>query len=679
MKLLRKALVEGSFLLNLDARDLPSIFGHVLDLLIARRVLPAEARQEVLEYMLEREAQASTAIGHSAAVPHAYLDVFTEPAIVFARLRHPLNLGAPDGVPVRFLLVLVGPTTGRPFEHLDTLTNIARLVSDDEFRYEAAVARSQLDLLAALDRFRQRTVPHRPPQRPGIAEGLQFHWRPLAGLIGDIRRRWPHYASDFTDGLHPKCVATTLFLFFACLAPTVAFGGLLLALTNGQIGVIETILATGLGGVLYALLSGQPLTIVATTGPIAIFLGLLYDVSVRLQVPFLPLLGWVGLWTALFVLLIALLNLTAVVRYCTRFTDEIFAALIAVIYIAESTGKLIELVTEQPTLNELALLSVLLGFGTLFIALSLSRFRRSRYLLPQIREFLADFGPAIALGLMALVAIQVRDEVPLQGLEMRGSFTPTADRAWLVNLSAAEPWVRLAAAAPALLATLLVFLDQNITVRLVNNAEHRLQKGPGYHLDMAVIGVSVGLFSLFGLPWVVAATVRSLNHVRSLATVEDVISEEGDTQERIIHTRENRLTTLLIGLLVALSLLLAPLLEMVPMAALYGLFLYMGIVSMQGNQFFERMKLWLTDPALYPSTHYIRRVPTRLVHAYTLLQLVCLVVLWLVRISALGILFPLFIAVLVPVRMLAARFFPHEHLAVLDAEEQPEEEETQWT
>ena len=104
----------------------------------------------------------------------------------------------------------------------------------------------------------------------------------------------------------------------------------------------------------------------------------------------------------------------------------------------------------------------------------------------------------------------------------------------------------------------------------------------------------------------------------------------------------------------------------------------MGVVSMAGNQFFERVALWFKDPSLYPATHYIRRVPFWTIHKFTLLQAICLVVLWVVKVSKAGILFPLFIALLVPVRMIATRFFEPKHLAALDAEEDPEEEETSW-
>jgi hypothetical protein len=142
--------------------------------------------------------------------------------------------------------------------------------------------------------------------------------------------------------------------------------------------------------------------------------------------------------------------------------------------------------------------------------------------------------------------------------------------------------------------------------------------------------------------------------------------------------QETRLTGLAIHLLIGGSLLLLPVLRMIPMAVLYGLFLYMGVVSMQGNQFFERLSLWVMDSALYPSTHYVRQTPRRVIHQFTAMQLAGLVTLWIVKVSPLAILFPLFIALGVPIRMLAGRIFAPQYLAALDADEEPEEDETQW-
>jgi hypothetical protein len=132
--------------------------------------------------------------------------------------------------------------------------------------------------------------------------------------------------------------------------------------------------------------------------------------------------------------------------------------------------------------------------------------------------------------------------------------------------------------------------------------------------------------------------------------------------------------------LVGASLLLLPLLKLIPMAVLYGVFLYMGVVSMKGNQFFERLNLWPMDSSLYPSTHYIRRVRLWVIHAFTGIQLFCLGLLWFVKQgpSMIAIFFPMFIALLVPVRFALSRIFTQEDLANLDAEETPEQEETHW-
>jgi mannitol/fructose-specific phosphotransferase system IIA component (Ntr-type) len=676
MKLLHNALTENSLLLGLEASELADILRAALDVAVARGALEAERRDEVVEALLMRERRASTAIGHAVAVPHLYLDTLREPVIVFVQLAHPLNLGAPDGVPTRFLFVLLGPP-GQAAEHLDTLMNIARLMADEEFRYEAGEARTRDDLLEALERFLRRTRPPGMPAEQKVPEGLRYTGRLAGGLLQDVRRRAAHYLDDFRAGLHPKSLSSTLFLFFACLAPAVTFGGFMALETGGQIGAVEMLVATAFCGVVFALLSGQPLIILGGTGPLLIFTAILYRLCSDLGVPFLPAYAWVGLWTALFTLILALTDASCLMRYFTRFTDEIFAALISIIFIYESVNAIVHVFIDHRVSHDTALLSLVLALGTFYIALNLSRFRQSRYLLPRIREFLADFGPTIALTLMTLVAVELH-EVELRILAVPDSFSTTSGRSWQINPFAAPVWVWAAAIIPALLGTVLVYLDQNITSRLVNNPDNKLRKGPGYHLDLAVVGGLIGTCSLFGLPWLVAATVRSLNHLRSLATTEEVVTPEGGRRERILHVRETRVTGLAIHLLIGLSLLALPLLKLIPMAVLYGLFLYMGVVSMRGNQFFERLSLWPMDPSLYPPTHYIRKVPLRTVHLFTSIQVLCLAVLWVVKAGPLGILFPLLIALLVPVRFLVGGLIASPYLAALDAEEEPEEEATQW-
>ena len=63
---------------------------------------------------------------------------------------------------------------------------------------------------------------------------------------------------------------------------------------------------------------------------------------------FLPLRAWVGLWSAFLLLLIVAFDLSALVKYITRFTEESFACLIAIIFIVEAFKKLFSITDKHP-------------------------------------------------------------------------------------------------------------------------------------------------------------------------------------------------------------------------------------------------------------------------------------------------------------------------------------------
>ena len=516
---------------------------------------------------------------------------------------------------------------------------------------------------------------NRPAEETSAAanndDGLRWTGRFAGGLLDDLRRRLPWYADDFRQGLHSKVLGSTLFLYFACLANAIAFGALMGYLTDGQIGTTEMMVATAVGGVVFALFSGQPLTILGGTGPIVIFTALLYQTSADLGLAFLPVYSWVGVWSGVLLILLAVVDASALMRLFTRFTDEIFAALIAVIFIVEAVTDIAAGFSDPDTPYDAALLGLVLAIGTFVVARTLQWFRNSAYLRWWVRDFLADFGPAISIVLMTIVAILMH-EVPRNHADVPDSLGTTTGRPWLVDMFSVPTWIWIAAIVPAVLAVVLLFLDQNITTRLVNAKHHKLKKGSGYHLDLLVVGVIVLVASLFGLPWIVAATVHSLNHVRSLAT-HRVVDDGGQLREEIVSVRENRISPLLVHLLIGASLLFLPLVAQIPMSVLFGLFLFMGFATLAGNEFFERVRMWAMDPRLYPkSHHFMGKVPMKVVHAFTAVQVACLAALWILKSSALGLLFPVLIALLVPIRRALPRFFEPEHLRALDEEEDAE-------
>lgn len=57
-----------------------------------------------------------------------------------------------------------------------------------------------------------------------------------------------------------------------------------------------------------------------------------------------------------------------------------------------------------------------------------------------------------------------------------------------------------------------------------------------------------------------------------------------------------------------LSIVIGDVLRKIPIAVLFGIFLYMGVMSLNGIQLTERMMLLLMPPKYHPDHMYVRKV-----------------------------------------------------------------------
>ena len=160
---------------------------------------------------------------------------------------------------------------------------------------------------------------------------------------------------------------------------------------------------------------------------------------------------------------------------------------------------------------------------------------------------------------------------------------------------------------------LLMYVEMNISSLLANKPENNLAKGPAYHLNFLVMSLVTLGFSFFGLPPMTGSLPHSPQFIRALSDVEE-ITVGGTTKTKVIRVRENRLAPLAVYALIALTIVLLPVLREVPMAVLYGLFLYLGVTGLATSQLWTRIKMIAMDPRLLPPTHYVRRVPISRVH-----------------------------------------------------------------
>jgi HCO3- transporter family len=497
------------------------------------------------------------------------------------------------------------------------------------------------------------------------------------GIVRDYKLRIPYTGSDFKDGLNIQCLAATMFLFFACLAPAVGFGTLYHKATAGAIGTVEVLSSTAGCGILYALLAAQPITIIASTGPVLSFVAALALLCTKMNVPFLPVYAWTGLWTAGLLLISAVTSSSNMVKYLTRFTDEIFSFLISAIFVMNAFTDMWK-VFGSTTLTK-ALLTLVTASSTFIIAYTLKKVRSTVFFNKSLRKVISSFGPTIGVISGALIAKWAVlsngiATAALPSLTMPSVFGTTTGRDWLIPLFDIPVWIRLACFVPAIMASILLFFDQNITVRLVNNPKWKMTKGrrlnnmiDGMHGDLLIISILVVIQSLLGLPWLIASTVHSVAHVQALANY--------DRNGNVISTTEQRLTGMAIHGLIGCCVLFAnprKLLSQLSLPVFTGLFLYLGVTGLPGNEMWERIIGVLKDKKFERAKgRWSDTVSPSIVNRYTVIQLLCLALLYGVKESQnVGVLFPVIIAALAPIRILIEKFniISTKDMEVLDAE-----------
>uniref|UniRef100_A0A3Q0RGF3 Anion exchange protein n=1 Tax=Amphilophus citrinellus TaxID=61819 RepID=A0A3Q0RGF3_AMPCI len=317
-----------------------------------------------------------------------------------------------------------------------------------------------------------------------------------------------------------------------------------------------------------------------------------------------------------------------------------------------------------PYIPDVLFWSIILFFTTFFLSSFLKQFKTERYFPTKVRSTISDF--AVFITIMIMVLVDYLMGIPSPKLNVPDRFEPTSkNRGWLMDPLGGNPsWTLLVAALPAMLCTILIFMDQQITAVIINRKEHKLKKGCGYHLDLLIVAVMLGVCSIMGLPWFVAATVLSISHVNSLK-VESGCSAPGE-QPKFLGIREQRVTGFMIFVLMGCSVFMTSVLKFIPMPVLYGVFLYMGVSSLKGIQFFDRIKLFGMPAKHQPDLIYLRYVPLWKVHIFTLIQLSCLVLLWVIKVSSAAVVFPMMVLALVFVRKLLDLFFTKRELSWLD-------------
>lgn len=600
---------------------------------------------------------------------------------------------------------------------------------------------------------------------------------PFRGIKNDLKGRILCYKQDWTGGVRAGIgiLAPTTYIFFASAIPVISFGEQLERYTNGTLTAVQTLASTALCGIIHSIVGGQPLLILGVAEPTVLMYTFMFNFAKDRkdlgQELFLAWTGWVCVWTALLLFLLAILGACSIINRFTRIAGELFGLLIAMLFMQQAIRGVVEEfgIPQREDRNQTAFLpswrfgngmfALVLSFGLLLTALRSRKARSWRYGTGWLRGLIADYGVPFMVVVWTAVSYIPVNDVP-KGIPRRlfspNPWSPGAYSNWTVikEMLDVPPLYIVGAFIPATMIAVLYYFDHSVASQLAQQKEFNLKKPASYHYDLLLLGFLVILCGLIGIPPSNGVIPQSPMHTKSLATLkhqllrnklvstvrksmrknanlgqlyssmqeaynemqtplvyqtppalglkelkestiqlasstgfidapvdETVFDVDKDVDDLLpVEVKEQRLSNLLQAMMVGACVAAMPVLKKIPTSVLWGYFAFMAIESLPGNQFWERILLLFTAPSrrykVLEECHatFVETVPFKAIVTFTLFQtaylLVCFGITW---IPIAGVLFPMMIMLLVPVRQyLLPKFFKGVHLQELDAAEYEE-------
>ncbi|MGM9904453.1 hypothetical protein A5844_000754 [Enterococcus sp. 10A9_DIV0425] len=116
--------------LDMEVADKEEVIRQLASVLTTDEIVQNE--EEYIQSVLARETHSTTGIGNNIAIPHGKSQAVKQSAIIFARLREPIDWQALDDEPVSVVILLAIPESHKGDDHLRILSKIAMKLIDDE-------------------------------------------------------------------------------------------------------------------------------------------------------------------------------------------------------------------------------------------------------------------------------------------------------------------------------------------------------------------------------------------------------------------------------------------------------------------------------------------------------------------------------------------------------------------
>jgi fructose-specific phosphotransferase system IIA component len=130
---LSESLKKNDIIINTKAISRWDLIDDMVDLAIKNGQVKQEYRQSIIKALVDREKSMSTGIGNGVAIPHCNTPDVSDIVILMVISTKGIDFEAIDGQPVRIIILLLVPKN-RLTQHIKTLANIAKLMSDESLR-----------------------------------------------------------------------------------------------------------------------------------------------------------------------------------------------------------------------------------------------------------------------------------------------------------------------------------------------------------------------------------------------------------------------------------------------------------------------------------------------------------------------------------------------------------------
>jgi fructose-specific phosphotransferase system IIA component len=148
-------LNKKTILINPSVKDRWELIESMLDAAIKNKAIKSEYRETIKKTLFEREKSMSTGIGKGVAIPHCSCPYVDDVVMIMALSKKGINFDSIDNMPVHIIILLIVPKD-KISQHIKTLANIAKLMSDDTLREALSNAKDAQDIIKILKEYEQK-------------------------------------------------------------------------------------------------------------------------------------------------------------------------------------------------------------------------------------------------------------------------------------------------------------------------------------------------------------------------------------------------------------------------------------------------------------------------------------------------------------------------------------------